>query len=82
MAIVRNIKWKTKDHRDQKEVECFASDSVDDEGKRYLQLDTTGSSTKAKPGTTDQSIRFDEKAASQLKQLIEKTFPNLKNDGK
>jgi hypothetical protein len=78
MAIVRDIKRKTKDHRDQKEVECFASDSIDQEGKRYLQLDTTGSSTKEKPGTIDQSIRFDEQAASQLKQLIEETFPNLK----
>ena len=78
MAIVRNIKPLTKNHGVQKEVECFASDFIDEEGKRYLQLDTTGSSTKEKPGTIDQSVRFDEKAASQLKLLIQKVFPNLK----
>ena len=78
MAIVRNIKRLTKNHGIQKEVECFASDSIDEQGKRYLQLDTTGSPTKEKPGTIDQSIRFDEQAASQLKQLIEEIFPNLK----
>ena len=78
MAIVRNIKRWTKNHGVQGEVECFASNSVDAEGKRYLQLDTTGSPTKAKPGTIDQSVRFDEQAASQLKTLIEETFPNLK----
>jgi hypothetical protein len=67
MAIVRNIKRLTKNHGIQKEVECFASDSIDKQGKRYLQLDTTGSPTKEKPGTIDQSIRFDEQAVSQLK---------------
>jgi len=79
MALVRNIRPNNdKRHGTQGEVECFASDYIDEEGKRYLQLDTTGSPSKKVKGATDQSIRFDERAASQLKQLIEKAFPNLK----
>jgi hypothetical protein len=78
MALVRNIKRWTKNHGSQGEVECFASDSTDQAGNRYLQLDTTGSPTKEKPGTIDQTVRFDEQAARQLKLLIEATFPNLK----
>jgi len=78
MALIRNIKRWTRNHGSQREVECFASDSTDEKGKRYLQLDTTGSPTRKAAGAINQSIRFDERAASQLKLLIEETFPNLK----
>jgi hypothetical protein len=79
MALVQNIKHiNDKRHGPQGEVECFASDFDDDEGKRYLQLDTKGSSSRLAKGATSQTIRFDENSASQLKLLIEKTFPNLR----
>ena len=77
MALVRNITRITKNHKVQGEVECFASDSIDKEGNRYLQLDTTGAPSKKEKGAVDQSIRLDEHAASLLKQLIEETFTNL-----
>ena len=78
MALVRKIERITKNHGVQGEVACFASDFTDKEGKRYLQLDTTGAPSKEVKGAIDQSVRFDENAASQLKLLIEETFPNLK----
>jgi hypothetical protein len=78
MALVCNIKRWTRNHGHQQEVECFASDSTDVGGKRYLQLDTAGSSSRVSTGTISQTVRFDEHAASQLKSLIEETFPNLK----
>jgi hypothetical protein len=78
MALVCNIKRWIRNHGVQGEVECFASNSTDAEGNHFLQLDTTGSPTKEKPGTVNQSIRFDEQAALQLKLLIEETFSNLR----
>lgn len=78
MALVCNIKRWERNHGAQGEVECFASASTDEKGKRYLQLDTTGSPSREAAGAINQSVRFDERAASQLKLLIEETFPNLK----
>lgn len=80
MALVLNIKRVVKDrHGIQGEVECFASDFTDKNGKRYLQVDTTGSPLRKAKDEVNQSIRFDEHSASQLKLLIEETFPSLKN---
>jgi hypothetical protein len=78
MALVCNIKPWTRNHGVQGEVECYSSTSTDEKGKRYLQLDTTGSPSREAAGAINQSVRFDERAASQLKLLIEETFPNLK----
>ena len=78
MALVRNIKRWERNHGSQGEVECFASASTDEQGKHYLQLDTTGSPLREAAGAINQAVRFDERAASQLKLLIEETFPNLK----
>ena len=78
MALVRDIKRvNEKRHGAQGEVECFASNFIDDEGKRYLQLDTTGSPSREVKGAINQSLRLDEHAARQLKILIEEIFPNL-----
>ena len=78
MALVRNIEPTTKNSKTHGEVACFSSSFVDEKGKRYLQLDTTGSPLREASGTTSQSVQFDENAASQLKLLLEEMFPNLK----
>ena len=78
MALVRNIEPTTKNSKAHGEVACFSSSFADKEGNRYLQLDTTGSPLREASGRTSQSVQFDERAASQLKSLIEETFPNLK----
>jgi ribosomal protein L17 len=78
MALVRKITPRTKErHRRHEETECFISDFADKEGK-YLQLETTGTKAREVRDTVSQIIQFDEQAASELKELIEKTFPNLK----
>jgi hypothetical protein len=47
-------------------------------GERYLQLDTVGSETREIPNKVSQSIQFDRQAASDLLQILHRTFPDLK----
>ena len=78
MALVHKITSRAKErHRRHAETECFVSDFSDSEGK-YLQLETTGTKAREVRDTVSQIIQFDEQAASELKQLIERAFPNLK----
>lgn len=52
------------------EVECTYDIVTDRSGKRYLQLDTYGSSKRAIPGKKSQSIRFCTEALEQLKEIL------------
>jgi hypothetical protein len=58
------------------EVNCgwaiFESD-----GRRYLQLDTYGSRTRAMPGKVSQSIQLNEEGAGELVRLLAKAFPGV-----
>jgi hypothetical protein len=78
MALVRKLEPSRSSTRGQVhgEVECGFS-VFDSNGRRYLQLDTYGSAERATPGKTSQSIQFDEASASDLKRLIEQTFPDV-----
>ena len=78
MALVRNIARRPKERQQRhEETECFMSQFSDREG-RYLQIETTGSQSRESKGKVNQVIQFDEQGASQLKQMIGETFPNLK----
>lgn len=58
------------------EVACtYATFEID--GRRYLQLDTYGSSTRVVPGKVSQSIQFDQNGARLLKRLLDRTFPGI-----
>lgn len=62
--------------RVHEEVACtFATFEVD--GRRYLQLDTYGSISRAFPGKISQSVQFDREGARSLKRLLERTFPGI-----
>jgi hypothetical protein len=47
----------------------------ENEGRRYLQLDTYGSTDRAIPGKTSQTIQLDESAATELTRIIRAVFP-------
>lgn len=47
-------------------------------GKRFLQLNTTGRSSRENPGKISQSIQIDEAAAKMLLTLLHDAFPSLK----
>lgn len=58
------------------EVACtYATFEV--EGRRYLQLDTYGSTDRVMPGKISQSIQLDQNGARLLKKLLEQTFPGV-----
>ena len=47
------------------------------DGRQILQLDTYGSSEREFQGKVSQSIQLDEKAATELLEIIERSFPTL-----
>jgi hypothetical protein len=49
----------------------------DDDGQRFIQLDTYGLDDREHPEKVSQSVHFDEQAAAQLLRLIRETFPDL-----
>ena len=55
----------------------YAYSVFEEEGSRYLQLDTYGSQERKILGKTSQSIQLDAKAAAALKSLIERVFPEI-----
>jgi len=75
MALVQNIKegYKDKEHIHGK-TECSFYIVHDKAGRKYLQLDTYGSSNRQIPGKVSQSIQFSPEAIKQLKELILKKF--------
>lgn len=58
------------------EVECGYATFVQD-GRRYLQVVTYGSSEREFPGKVSQSIQLDEDGARALKKLLEQTFHGI-----
>ncbi len=63
MAIIRKLDPINLD-RDSKhtEVNCTYAILEDDQGDKYLQIDTYGSATRKIPGKKSQSIRFSPEA--------------------
>jgi len=73
MALVQNIKEGYKDKEQiHGKTECSYYVVHDKAGKKYLQLDTYGSSERQIPGKVSQSIQFSPEAIKQLKKLLEK----------
>lgn len=75
MAIVRKLDSLSLE-RDSThtEVECTYSIIMDDEGRKYLQVDTYGSTARQIPGKKSQSIRFAPEVVTQLKAVLADNF--------
>ena len=75
MAVVRRLEQISLDKDSpHTEVECTYSIVTDNQGHRYLQIDTYGSTTRKIPGKKSQSIRFAPDAIEQLKTLLQQNF--------
>jgi len=71
MAIVRNITYRAIERLStHKETECTFYVGEDDQGHKYLQLDTYGSASRQKRGEKSQSIRLSPDAIQQLKAIF------------
>jgi hypothetical protein len=71
MATVKALRKITLE-RDSRhlDAECTYAVIVDEHGRKLLQLDTYGSSTREMPGKKSQSIRFTPEAIKQLRAII------------
>jgi len=75
MAVVRRLEHMSLDKDSpHTNAECTYSIVTDDQGHRYLQIDTYGSTTRKIPGKKSQSIRFAPEAIEQLKTLLQQHF--------
>jgi hypothetical protein len=72
MGMVRALKHHFLAHNaGHAEVDCTYDVIEDRAGKKYLQLDTYGSSKRKFKGKKSQSLRFSPEAIAQLKQIIQ-----------
>jgi hypothetical protein len=75
MAIVRNLEHHNLDSETRHtEVECTYSITSDEQGQRFLQIDTYGSKSRKILGKKSQTIRFAPEAIEQLKTILGEHF--------
>ena len=71
MALVTTlVRVPLKSQSGHSVVDCTYDIHTDDQGRRFLQLDTYGSSKRKIKGKKSQSIRFDMSGIEQLKRII------------
>lgn len=75
MALVKHLSQRSLE-RDapHQEVDCTYTIVSDEQGQRYLQVDTYGSNSRKIRGKKSQSIRFSAQAVAQIKEIISGNF--------
>lgn len=74
MALVTKVEERFKDRYSiHKPTECSYF-IVHDDGKKYLQIETTGSDDRQIQGKVSQSIQFSPEAIKQLKEILSNKF--------
>lgn len=72
MAIVNEIRHAPLTRvAEHKETECTDTIVTDDDGKKFLQIDTYGSANREMGGKKSQSIRLTPNAILQLKTILQ-----------
>ncbi|MDR0274791.1 MAG: hypothetical protein LBI48_05545 [Burkholderiaceae bacterium] len=72
MALIKSIDQKPlQSDAKHLEVECSYTIVTDENGSKFLQLDTYGSSRRAIPGKKSQSLRFAPEGIAALKAIIQ-----------
>ena len=71
MALVKKLNKITMDRNSvHGEVDCTYSIFIDSDGKKYLQLDTYGSSSRKIKGKKSQSLQFNQESLRMLLEII------------
>ena len=75
MAIVRHLEQlQLQNVASHTDTECTYCIVEDDEGNRFLQIDTYGSPERKLFGKKSQSIRFASSAARELRVILDRHF--------
>lgn len=78
MARVEHLQEKTMErNRVHETVEATFTVFVDEDGAKYLQIDTYGTAHRAIPGKVSQSIQFTKESIRQLRAIIEREFGDV-----
>ena len=78
MALIHEFEKSTKDRQHvHKPTRCTYACFMGPDNKRYLTLDTFGSSDREFPDKASQAVQFDEESAGRLIEIIRESFPNL-----
>lgn len=73
MALVKSINKISRNSRLQTEADCTYN-TLSQEGKKYIQINTYGTKERLHKNVVSQSIQFDEQSARQLYEIIKKEF--------
>jgi hypothetical protein len=77
MALIRKLERSSMSRNSvHDEVECTYTIFRDKTGRRYLQIDTYGSSRREFPGKKSQSVQFGPEAIGELRRLLEMEIPS------
>lgn len=75
MARIEDLKQRTMDRNlVHSAVDCTYTVFTDDNGRKYLQLDTYGSHERKLKGKKSQTIQLGEKAARELLRILAREF--------
>ena len=75
MALVTKFSETTKENQKPHDsVDCYVSQFVAADGKRYVQLDTHGRSDRQMPGKISQTLQFDEASGASLRDCLNWRF--------
>ncbi len=69
-AVTQLVRVKLERESKHSEVECTFDIIVDEQGRKWLQLDTYGSDQRQIKGKKSQSVRLSPSAIQQLKEII------------
>jgi hypothetical protein len=79
MALMTSLEEGNRDRLTvHQPTRCFYSIVEGEEGRRYVQLNTTGSAERQFAGKSSQAIQFDRVAAAQLIEVFRQVFLDLK----
>jgi hypothetical protein len=77
MALIRRFEPRPIEPRRVHDGVICGYSSTNVGGRRILQLETYGSRDRKMPGKVSQSLQLDEAGARELKQILERAFPDL-----
>lgn len=73
MALIRNLNKIARNSRLQTEVESSYNTLISG-GKKYIQINTYGSSERLHKGVVSQTLQMDEQTAKQLVEIIKSEY--------
>ncbi len=79
MALVTKVVLVRKDNRKVHRPTTCECSVFEDEGQRYVQLDTFGTDGRQFRGKISQSLQLDAQGAQELRAILDEAFPSKRH---